>query len=478
MSAIDFKDMIVLLPGITGSVLQKNGQDVWAISGQSFWNAIKSPEALVLENDEPEMDDLGDGIIATHVMQDFYLVPGLAKVIDGYTKLRELLLSGKFRIYPESLDNPDLVNYYEFPYDWRRDNRVSARKLKRFVDERLQKWREESGYEDAQVILLAHSMGGLVSRYYLEVLGGWRDCKALFTFGTPYRGSVSAISSLVEGYKKTFVNFTEALRSFTSVYQLLPVYPMLQTPDGYSRLAEVDFLPDLDLSRVIAARKFHEEIRLHAEANRQEKDWETHGYALVPFVGTGQLTYQSATLNDGKLQVSNTPPSKISNLLADGDGTVPRVSAIPLEMSKAGYYNTFVPEQHGALQANKSVLAQIYERLLQMQFDLSDIRGPQEILTGEEPIALRLEVDDFYLPDEPVEIQGSLLNTRQPVGNLVARIHAKNADLAPREIILQENSERYTAILEDLPSGTYEIELRAESGVEINPVRDVFEVAA
>ncbi len=43
MSPIDFKDMIVLLPGITGSVLQKNGRDVWAISGKSFWNAVKSP---------------------------------------------------------------------------------------------------------------------------------------------------------------------------------------------------------------------------------------------------------------------------------------------------------------------------------------------------------------------------------------------------------------------------------------------------
>jgi hypothetical protein len=27
------RDMVVLLPGISGSVLQKNGKDVWAISG-------------------------------------------------------------------------------------------------------------------------------------------------------------------------------------------------------------------------------------------------------------------------------------------------------------------------------------------------------------------------------------------------------------------------------------------------------------
>ncbi|MCT7991053.1 lipase/acyltransferase domain-containing protein [Laspinema olomoucense] len=478
MSPIDFKDMIVLLPGITGSVLQKNGRDVWAISGQSFWNAVKSPESLVLEQDDPEQDDLEDGIIATRVMQDFYMVPGLAKVIDGYTKLRELLLSGKFRIYPQSPENPDLVNYYEFPYDWRRDNRVSARKLKRFIDEKLHKWRQESGYEDAQVILLAHSMGGLVSRYYLEVLGGWRDCKALFTFGTPYRGSVSAILSLLDGYKKAFLDLTEALRSFTSVYQLLPVYPMLQTANGCCRLAEVDALPELDLGRAIAARAFHEEIRIAAEANRQDKDWQTHGYVLVPFVGTGQVTYQSATLLNGKLEVSNTVPSTIPDYLGNGDDTVPRVSAIPLEMANMGYYNTFIPEHHGSLQANKAVLEQIEQRLIQMQFDSSAIRGPEQVPSDSEPVTLSLEIDDFYLPGEPVEIRATIRNGGDSGGKMVALIHSKTSKTPPISVPLKENGYHCTATLENLPPGTYEIEVNTESGVEAQSVRDVFEIAA
>lgn len=476
MSPIAFKDMIVLLPGIMGSILQQNGRNVWAISGQSLWNAVKSPESLLLEQDDPAVDDLGDGIIATSVMQEFYLVPGLAKVTDGYTKLRELLLSGTFRIYPQSPENPDLVNYYEFPYDWRRDNRVSGRKLKRFIDEKLHQWRQESGYEDAQVILLAHSMGGLVSRYYLEVLGGWRDCKALFTFGTPYRGSISAILSLVEGYKKAFIDLTEVVRSFTSVYQLLPIYPMLQTAKGCCRLVEVDSLPGLDLSRVRDARAFHEEIRMAAEANRQDKDWETQGYVLVPFVGTGQVTYQSATLINGTLQVSNTTPSIIPDYLGYGDDTVPRVSAIPLEMSNMGYYNTFIPEHHGALQANKAVLEQVYQRLMQMQFNLADIRGPEQVPTDAEPIALSLEVDDFYLPGEPVEIRGTVLGG-DAGGSLVVQITSKTAAIEPISVDLKENGTHCTAILENLPAGIYEIELRTEAGLETQPVRNVFEVA-
>jgi triacylglycerol esterase/lipase EstA (alpha/beta hydrolase family) len=52
-------------------------------------------------------------------------------------------------------------------------------------------------------------MGGLISRYYLEVLEGWRDCRALVTFGTPYRGAVDAVNYLANGYKQLFVELTE-----------------------------------------------------------------------------------------------------------------------------------------------------------------------------------------------------------------------------------------------------------------------------
>jgi hypothetical protein len=36
------RDIVVLLPGIMGSVLQKDGKDIWAISGQTIWKALTS----------------------------------------------------------------------------------------------------------------------------------------------------------------------------------------------------------------------------------------------------------------------------------------------------------------------------------------------------------------------------------------------------------------------------------------------------
>jgi hypothetical protein len=88
------RDVVVLLPGITGSVLQKDGKDLWAISGQAAWSILtslgSSLQQLKLAGDDPEVDDLGDGIIATRLMPDAHLVPGLWKIY-GYSALSHLI---------------------------------------------------------------------------------------------------------------------------------------------------------------------------------------------------------------------------------------------------------------------------------------------------------------------------------------------------------------------------------------------------
>ena len=66
------KDMVVILPGILGSILQKDGKDLWAISGQTIWQMLtKSDRALnnlKLDCDDPEAESLGDGIRATALL--------------------------------------------------------------------------------------------------------------------------------------------------------------------------------------------------------------------------------------------------------------------------------------------------------------------------------------------------------------------------------------------------------------------------
>ena len=139
MAKVRMRDVVVLVPGITGSVLQKDGKDLWAISGQAAWGMLTSLGAslrqLKLAGDDPDMDDLGDGIRATRLMSDVHLVPGLIKV-DGYGAIARFI-TDNFAVVRGSVTDDTPANFFEFPYDWRRDNRVSVRLLKRLIDQRL-----------------------------------------------------------------------------------------------------------------------------------------------------------------------------------------------------------------------------------------------------------------------------------------------------------------------------------------------------
>ena len=84
-------DVVVLLPGILGSVLEKDGKEVWAMSPGAAFRALislgGSIKNLKLDGDDPAADDLGDGVSATKLLPDLHLVPGLWK-IDGYSAIK------------------------------------------------------------------------------------------------------------------------------------------------------------------------------------------------------------------------------------------------------------------------------------------------------------------------------------------------------------------------------------------------------
>jgi pimeloyl-ACP methyl ester carboxylesterase len=78
-------------------------------------------------------------------------------------------------------------------YDWRQDNELSASLLAKRV---AQARRECDG---EKCIVVAHSMGGLVSRYYCAALGGEESVRALFLLGSPSLGAVKPYVWLKEG---------------------------------------------------------------------------------------------------------------------------------------------------------------------------------------------------------------------------------------------------------------------------------------
>jgi hypothetical protein len=456
-------DIIILLPGIMGSVLRKDGHDVWALSGSALLAGLKtlgsSVRGLTLSGDAPDADVLGDGVVAERIFPDTHLLPGLWK-IDGYSTLVRTI-TGEFNTRPG-------LNYFEFPYDWRRDNRVAARRLARLAPGWLKAWREASGNADAKLILIAHSMGGLVSRYFLEVLEGWRDTRMLITFGTPYRGSLNALNVLANGFRKsigplTVVDMSSLVRSFTSVYQLLPIYPCYDPGSGQlQRVGEVTDIPNVDAGRAKAALDFHNEIRLATEQNAKDPAYLAGRYTLHPIVGTYQPTLQIGRRAGAGLVMSDRYPQ------ADikGDGTVPQVSATPIEpvaLTKQ-HRTVFVAEVHGSLQNSRPMLDHLRELLAEGVVSSEVFRFPTTK-------AISLAVDDLYSSEEAIRIQVGcedmqalliVLVTETQSGREVARITLNGAGNAMQTVDCGR-----------LPEGTYRVRV---SGIDGGSVSDVFVV--
>jgi pimeloyl-ACP methyl ester carboxylesterase len=485
MGQVRMRDVVVLLPGITGSVLQKDGKDLWAISGEAAWSALRtlggSLQQLYLDQDDPEAPDLGDGITPVRVIRGFHGIPGLK--IDGYRKLSRLI-SDNFDVVQGDVHSDRPANFFEFPYDWRRDVRAAAWSLKRLVDRRLPQWREHSGAADAKVILLAHSMGGIVARCYLELEGleGWRSCRALVTFGTPYRGSVNVLNFLANGYKKSFVDLSEVLRSFTSSYQLLPTYAVLEVDGRWLKVAEADGIDGVvrgpARERAAAALAVHDQVNAAVERHLEDRRYRD-AFQLLPIVGTGQPTLQSASLRSGRLAASRSLPARVHALLAEGDSTVPRLSAIPIELSDKAVYNTFIGERHSSLQNNSRVHDDLLERLVQTQVeDLAAIRGPTVSAAAGQRPAVSLELDDFYLPGEPVTLRATVVNMPKPPNSIRARVEPVTTPRRSRQEQFRPDGDGWALTLRDLSPGLYRLEVRATgaSGRVASPIHDVFEV--
>lgn len=73
--------------------------------------------------DDPTLDDL-DGVTATGLVQDACIIPGLMKLVTGYTGMVDAIRQ-RFDVVGHGSRSAEPSNLFEFPYDWRRDNRAT-----------------------------------------------------------------------------------------------------------------------------------------------------------------------------------------------------------------------------------------------------------------------------------------------------------------------------------------------------------------
>lgn len=232
---------VVFVPGLMGSELWQGNERVWPNVKYLF----KHPEVYRFS---PESKLEARGIVDQVV-----IVPNLIK-LDQYNRLGDYLV--------EDLGYERGVDYFEFAYDWRQDVRASARQLAQVID---------SLNLGRPVTIIAHSLGTLVSRYYIERLGGKNRVERVILMGGPHKGVPKALSSLlIAPNMLPFGLMGERLRqvmaTFYTSYQILPVYPCATDEQGEKvNLFEVeDWLPDEQRPLLAAARQFRRELGDHS----------------------------------------------------------------------------------------------------------------------------------------------------------------------------------------------------------------------
>jgi len=219
---------VILIHGIMGSKLRNRNslQELWfgnlsklLFSNYSHIGLKIDYETLTPIKTELEPYDIADKAVGT----DFY--GAIINTLQAY---------GSYELTKIGTQVKDKNRHlYIFTYDWRQDNVRSAAKLYDFI----QQLQIDYNDPDLKVDLVAHSMGGLVSRYYLRYgnvdvlnendfpinLKGAKNIRKVVLLGTPNLGSVGSVESFITGMQIGLRKIpTEILVTMPSVYQLFP----------------------------------------------------------------------------------------------------------------------------------------------------------------------------------------------------------------------------------------------------------------
>ena len=218
---------VIIIPGIVSTELvDKDGKEVWFGSLMKILFSDYEDLALDIAPDTllPEPSSIVPGELPHKLLGlDFYGT--LFDVLEDYGDYQYTELGTAY--------TGSGRRYYKFPYDWRYDSVQAAKKLDEFIEQ----VRKDYQSPDLEVDLVAHSMGGLIARYYMrygseDVLddndfpvtqAGAKKVRRFVQLGAPNLGSIAASHQLIEGYPVVIGAVpVEVIATMPAVYQLLP----------------------------------------------------------------------------------------------------------------------------------------------------------------------------------------------------------------------------------------------------------------
>ena len=251
------RNPIIVIPGVLGSKLvdTESGTVAWGEIGRGLENPKKDEEirriALPMHEGKT-LQELRDNVITDSVLESIKItIYGVTVEKNAYGNILASLGVGGF--INENYGETKTIDYgdrhytsFQFAYDWRRDLVEAAKQLHEYILEKRTYVQKEiakrHGIEnkDIKFNIVAHSMGGLVARYYLRygvadlpedgslpplTWAGSRFVEQVVLIGTPNAGSIDTFRLLIEGSHLApgLPSFDAAiLGTMPALYQLLP----------------------------------------------------------------------------------------------------------------------------------------------------------------------------------------------------------------------------------------------------------------
>lgn len=256
------RNPIIVIPGILGSKLidRQSGKIIWGAFEGKYANPANPDDLRLLAlpiSRDGNLTPRAPGKIEPDGVLDRikFRILGIPIQLQAYANILSTLGAGGYR--DESLGLLGKIDYgtnhftcFQFAYDWRLDNVENAKRLHQFI---LKKRAEVQsmhkviyGIENSDVKfdIAAHSMGGLLVRYFLRYgsqgLGEsgegddapkltWEGAKyveRVVIIAPPNAGTAEALEQLVKGKDigRPFLPFYPAalLGTYPSLYQMLP----------------------------------------------------------------------------------------------------------------------------------------------------------------------------------------------------------------------------------------------------------------
>ena len=405
--------LVVVIPGIGGSELaDASGTIVYRAGLGPFLSVGRDPSVLDPNNELRPVRLIGPCSLIC-----WQLITGYDGLLNGITKGLGLspdrvVTAGKELVDP-------YATVVAFPYDFRRSVEQIADDLNRVVRERAQ---------GRRVVLVAHSMGGLVAAWWWAFMSEGIDVDQIITLGTPFRGAAKALDTLLNGMRiGPYVPqaVTDTVRTWDSVFDLLPHYQVVDGNDKYRYPYE---LPSGITSAVAgfsgkALNAYQKNQRLNDALVNKVAESGRNPFTVYYSQGHATLGHASIDAHSDGLVVAKGNPRAIPASWDGGDGTVPMFSMIPYLMERDVSRWRRLAGKHQDLVEEKSVFEHLseysrtrlpaaarggsYEASAYLQLDLDDV-----VLAGTEAEARLRVVDKDGNALDPKNVGGNVRGHR------------------------------------------------------------------